>query len=182
MGTVERMRFEPLSVAGAYAVELEPHHDERGFFARSWSAEEFRAQGLDPAVAQCSISLNRVAWTLRGLHFQAPPNEEVKLVRCTRGSAHDVVVDLRRSSPTFKQHAAVTISADNRTAVYVPEGCAHGFETLEDDTEIVYQINREYVPEQARGVRWDDPAFAIPWPSPPVVISERDRTFADFIR
>jgi dTDP-4-dehydrorhamnose 3,5-epimerase len=180
MCTVEQMRFGPLPVAGAYAIELDIHNDERGFFARSWSAEAFRSHGLDSTIAECSISLNRVAWTLRGLHYQASPYSEVKLVRCTRGSAYDVVVDLRRSSPTFKRHAAVTISADNRTAVYVPEGCAHGFETLEDDTEVVYQINREYLPDQARGVRWDDSAFQIPWPSTPVRMSERDRTFADF--
>ena len=174
------MRFEALSVAGAHTIELEPHHDERGFFARSWSAQEFRAHGFDATVAECSISLNRLAGTLRGLHYQASPHEEVKLVRCTRGSAFDVVVDLRPSSPTFKQYAAVTLSADNRKAMYVPAGCAHGFETLEDDTEIVYQINREYVPDHARGVRWDDLAFGIAWPSPPAVMSDRDRAFADF--
>ncbi len=174
------MRFEPLPVAGAYVIELEPHHDERGFFARSWSAKEFRSRGLDPAVAECSISLNRIAGTLRGLHYQASPHEEAKVVRCTRGSAFDVVVDLRRSSPTFRLYAAITLTADNRRAVYVPEGCAHGFETLEDGTEIVYQINREYMADQARGVRWDDRAFAIPWPSPPIVMSDRDRAFADF--
>jgi dTDP-4-dehydrorhamnose 3,5-epimerase len=174
------MRFDDLPVAGAYAIELEPHLDERGFFARSWSAQEFRVRGLEPAVAECSISLNRKAGTLRGLHYQASPHAEAKVVRCTRGSAFDVIVDLRRSSATFKRYAAITLTADNRTAVYVPEGCAHGFETLDDDTEIVYQINREYVPGHARGVRWDDPTFAISWPSPPIVISDRDREFADF--
>jgi len=174
------MRFEPLAVAGAYRIELEPHADDRGFFARTWSAEEFRSRGLNASLVECSISLNRIAGTLRGLHYQAAPHEEAKLVRCTRGSAFDVVVDLRPDSPTFKQHAAVTISADNRTAVYVPEGCAHGFVTLEDATELDYQISTQYAPSHSRGVRWNDPAFSIPWPFAPTCISERDQSFADF--
>lgn len=174
------MKFEPLEVGGAYRIELEPHSDERGFFARSWSAEESRARGLNPSVAECSISMNQIAGTLRGLHYQAPPYEEAKLVRCTRGSAFDVIVDLRPNSPSFKRYAALTISAENRTAVYVPEGCAHGFETLEDSTELFYQMSTRYAPGQSLGVRWDDPAFSIPWPFPPTCISERDRSFADF--
>jgi dTDP-4-dehydrorhamnose 3,5-epimerase len=174
------MKFEPLEVAGAYRIELEPHSDERGFFARTWSSDEFRAHGLNPSLAECSISLNRIAGTVRGMHYQAAPHEEAKLVRCTKGAAFDVLIDLRQGSPTFKRYAAVTISADNRTAVYVPDGCAHGFETLEDWTELAYQISTGYAPNHSRGVRWDDPAFGIPWPSPLKCISERDRSFADF--
>jgi dTDP-4-dehydrorhamnose 3,5-epimerase len=174
------VKFEPLEVAGAYRIEVEPLSDNRGFFARSWSDEEFGAHGLNPAVAECSISMNRVAGTLRGLHYQAPPHEEAKLVRCTRGTAFDVLVDLRPHSPTFKRFAAVTISAENRTAVYVPEGCAHGFQTLEDATELLYQISSRYAPGRSLGVRWNDPTFSIPWPFAPSCISERDRSFADF--
>jgi len=175
------MKFEPLAIDGAFSVDMEAHVDERGFFARSWSAEAFAAQGLEAAVAESSISFNRLAWTLRGLHYQLDPHAETKLVRCTRGSAFDVVVDLRPSSRTFKRFAAVTISADNWRAVYVPEGCAHGFETLEPNTEILYQISRAYAPDSARGVRWNDPAFRIPWPAPPSCISERDRDYSDFM-
>ena len=174
------MRFEPLAVAGAFRIELEPHADDRGFFARTWSAEEFRSHGLSPSLVESSISLNRIAGTLRGLHYQAAPHEEAKLIRCTRGSAFDVVVDLRPGSPTFKQHTAVTISADNRMAIYVPEGCAHGFVTLEDATELDYQISTQYAPSHSRGVRWNDPAFSIPWPLTPICISERDLSFPDF--
>ena len=174
------MRFEALEVSGAYRIELEPHSDERGFFARSWSAEESRDRGLNPVVAECSISMNQIAGTLRGLHYQGHPHQEAKLVRCTRGSAFDVIVDLRPDSPSFKRYAVVTLSAENRTAIYVPEGCAHGFETLEDSTELFYQISTGFRPGESVGVRWDDPAFAIPWPFPPTCISERDRSFADF--
>jgi dTDP-4-dehydrorhamnose 3,5-epimerase len=174
------MKFEPLEVAGAFRIELEPHSDDRGFLARSWSAEEFRNHGLSPVIAECSISFNRIAGTLRGLHYQGAPHEEAKVVRCTRGTAFDVVVDLRPSSPSFKRHAAVTISAENRTAVYVPAGCAHGFETLEDATELMYEINTSYEPGFSFGVRWDDPVFSIPWPMPPTCMSDRDRSFADF--
>ena len=174
------MKFEPLEVAGAFRIELEPHSDDRGFFGRSWSAEEFRNHGLSPVIAECSISFNGIAGTLRGLHYQGAPHEEAKVVRCTRGSAFDVLVDLRPGSPSFKRHAAVTISAENRTAVYVPEGCAHGFETLEDSTELMYEINTAYRQGFSFGVRWDDPVFSIPWPMPPTCISDRDRSFADF--
>ena len=174
------MKFAPLEVAGAFRIELEPHSDDRGFFARSWSAEELRSHGLSPVIAEASISFNLSRGTLRGLHYQGAPHEEAKVVRCTRGSAFDVVVDLRPSSPSFKRYAAVTISAENRTAVYVPAGCAHGFETLEDSTELMYEINTGYQPGFSFGVRWDDPAFSIPWPLPPTCISDRDRSFADF--
>ncbi len=174
------MKFRPLAVPGAYRVDLEPLTDDRGFFARTWSSEEFRTHGLSPTLTECSVSLNRIAGTLRGLHYQSRPHEEAKLVRCTRGSAFDVVVDLRVNSPTFKHYAAVTISAENRAAVYVPEGCAHGFETLEDSTELMYQINTAYKASHSFGVRWNDPAFSIAWPQAPTCISDRDRSYADF--
>ena len=174
------MLFEELPVSGAYLVQVEPHSDERGFFARTWSAEEFRSHGLNPALVECSISFNDLAGTLRGMHFQAAPHEEAKLVRCTRGSIFDVVIDLRPSSPTYRGFARLELSAADRRALYVPEGCAHGFQTLEDATEVLYQISHPHVPTAARGVRWDDPAFSISWPRPPSRISKRDGEFPDF--
>ena len=174
------MRFEELAVRGAYLIELEPIADERGFFARTWSAEEFISRGLNLALVECSVSYNELAGTLRGMHFQAAPHEEAKLVRCTRGSIFDVVLDLRPSSPTYRRFAALELSADNRKALYVPEGCAHGFQTLQDATEVLYQISQPHVPAAARGVRWDDPAFAITWPRPPIRLSRRDADFPAF--
>jgi dTDP-4-dehydrorhamnose 3,5-epimerase len=172
--------FEELPVVGAYLVEVEPHRDERGFFARTWSADEFRSRGLNPALVECSISFNDLAGTLRGMHFQTAPHEEAKLVRCTQGSIFDVVIDLRPASPTYRGFASLGLSAADRKALYVPEGCAHGFQTLEDDTEVLYQISHAHVPEAANGVRWDDPAFAIPWPRPPSRLSRRDAEYPDF--
>jgi dTDP-4-dehydrorhamnose 3,5-epimerase len=174
------MLFEELSVGGAYLVLAEAYTDERGFFARTWSAEEFRSHGLNPDLVECSISFNDLAGTLRGMHFQAAPHEEAKLVRCTRGSIFDVVIDLRPASPTYRSFASQELTAEDRRALYVPEGCAHGFQTLEDATEVLYQISHPYVPAAARGVRWDDQAFAIPWPRPPSRISRRDGEFPDF--
>lgn len=174
------MLFLPLPIPGAFVIEMEPHRDERGFFARSWSASEFRDRGLSPTVAECSISLNPRSGTLRGMHYQAAPHGEAKLVRCTRGAAFDVLVDLRSHSPTFRRFAAVRLTSDNRKSVYIPDGCAHGFQTLQNDTELWYQISHPHRPDQARGVRWNDPAFGIPWPSPPALISQRDATFPDF--
>ncbi|HXG03314.1 MAG TPA: dTDP-4-dehydrorhamnose 3,5-epimerase [Candidatus Binatia bacterium] len=174
------MIFQPLRLKGAFVVEPEPVVDERGFFARTWCRREFEAQGLHADLAQCSVSFNARRGTLRGLHYQAEPHAEVKLVRCTRGAIWDVLVDLRPDSPTFKEHAAVVLDETNRRMVYVPEGVAHGFLTLADATEVFYQISAFHHPASARGVRWDDPAFAIPWPEPVRVISERDRTFPDF--
>ncbi len=153
---------------------------ERGFFARTWCAEAFRTQGLCPRLAQCSLSYNRRKGTLRGLHWQAPPHPEVKLVRCTRGSVHDVILDLRSASPAYRRWEAVTLSADNRRMLYVPEGVAHGFQTLEDDTEVFYQMSEAHHPECARGVRWDDPAFGLVWPAGERILSERDRQYGDF--
>lgn len=176
------MIFRELEVAGAYVLEPELHHDERGFFARAFCRRELEERGLDATVAQCSLSFNRRRGTLRGMHYQAPPGEEAKLVRCIRGALHDVIVDVRPGSGTFGRHAAVELTADNRFALYVPPGCAHGFQTLSDDTEVYYQMSAFYAPELARGFRHDDPALGIEWPLPVSVISERDRElplFAD---
>lgn len=174
------MIFEPTPLAGAFLVRLEPRRDERGFFARTFCREEYREHGLYEEIAQSSISYNRLRGTLRGLHYQAPPHAEAKLVRCTRGRIHDVLIDLRPSQSTFKHHWAVELSAESRDMVYVPEGLAHGFLTLEDDTEVVYQMSTPYHPESARGLRYDDPAFAIRWPFAPAVIGPRDLDFAPF--
>lgn len=174
------MEFLPTSIEGAFLVRLDLHRDERGFFARSWCREEFEGQGLNSALAQCSISFNHRRGTLRGLHLQAPPHGETKLVRCTRGRIYDVIVDLRRSSPTFKHWSSAELTADNRDMVYIPEGLAHGFLTLEDQTEVVYQMSTPYRADSARGVRYDDPAFAVSWPFSPTVIGSRDLSFAPF--
>lgn len=174
------MIFRETPLPGAYVLEVEPVSDERGFFARTFCRRELAQRDLEPAVAQCSISYNRRKGTLRGLHFQVAPHEEVKLVRCTRGALWDVIVDLRPGSPTFRQHFAVTLTAAERNQLYVPLGFAHGFLTLEDNTEVFYQISEPYAPDSARGYRWDDPAFAIPWPEAPAVISEKDRNLPCF--
>jgi dTDP-4-dehydrorhamnose 3,5-epimerase len=176
------MVLHPTGLAGAYVVEVEPIADERGLFARTFDAEAFRAHGLSADVVQCSTSFNARAGTLRGLHFQAPPHEEAKLVRCTAGAAYDVLLDLRPDSPTHLRWEAVELTAENRRSVYVPRGVAHGFQTLVDATELLYMIDTPYVEAAARGVRWDDPAFGIDWPDPggARVISERDLSFADY--
>jgi dTDP-4-dehydrorhamnose 3,5-epimerase len=167
-------------VAGAVLVEAERISDERGFFARTFCRDEFAAQGLDTALVQCSISFNERAGTLRGMHYQRAPHEEAKLVRCTMGAIRDVVLDLRRESATFLRWAAVELSAANRSALYVPKGVAHGFVTLADASEVLYQMSVMFHPECAAGVRWDDRAFAIDWAAPVRVISERDRNYPDF--
>jgi dTDP-4-dehydrorhamnose 3,5-epimerase len=174
------MIFHATRLPGVFEIHLELKPDERGFFARSWCESEFEGNGLKPRVVQCSISFNTRKGTLRGLHYQTTPYQETKIVRCTMGALYDVVIDLRPDSPTFKQWIGVVLTAANRNMVYVPEGCAHGFVTLEDDTEILYQMSEFYNPEAARGVRWDDPAFGIVWPHPAEVISERDRSYPDF--
>jgi dTDP-4-dehydrorhamnose 3,5-epimerase len=174
------MIFRDTGIDGAWVIEAERLEDERGFFARTWDADEFAERGLNPRLAQCSISFNRARGTLRGLHYQVAPHEEAKLVRCTAGSIFDVVVDLRPDSSTFKGWFGLELSAANRLALYVPEGCAHGFLTLDDDCELHYQISEVYAPEAARGVRWDDPAFGITWPGEIVVMNERDRSYPDF--
>ena len=174
------MIFHPTEVEGAWLIEAEKHVDERGFFARSFCAEEFAARGLDPHVAQCNISRNRRRHTLRGMHAQAPPHAETKLVRCTRGRLWDVILDLRPGSPTFLRHHGVELSAEGTLLLYVPRGCYHGFLTLEDDTEIFYQISHPSVPEAGRGVRWNDPAFGIRWPAEPAVLNPRDAAYPDW--
>jgi len=174
------MDFKETGISGAVVVDLTPHSDERGFFARAWCQQEFEAHGLNPRLVQCNISFNRWKGTLRGLHFQVPPSEETKLVRCTSGAIFDVVLDLRPASPTFLKHFGVTLSAENRRGLYVPEGCAHGFQTLSDDTEVFYHMSEFFNPGAARGVRWDDAAFGIRWPHPVSVMSERDRRYPDF--
>jgi len=174
------MIFRETLLAGAFVLEPELVEDERGFFARTWSRDEFTARGLDPEIAQCSVSYNHRRGTLRGLHFQAAPHEEVKLVRCVRGSLWDVIVDVRPGSPTRGRFFGLVLSAAARNALYIPKGMAHGFVTLEDETEVFYQISAPYSPEHARGYRWDDPTFAIPWPEPVAVISERDRNLPFF--
>lgn len=174
------MKFSPTALAGACIIDIEPVPDERGFFARSWCREEFARHGLNPDLAQCSISFNKKRGTLRGMHYQAKPHEETKVVRCTRGAICDVILDLRPESPTFRKWIAVELSADNRRMLYIPAGLAHGFQSLADDTEVFYQISAPYHPESARGVRWDDPAFGIEWPVTERVISDNDRQYPDF--
>lgn len=169
------MRFEPLRLPGAYRIILEPRADDRGFFARRFCAAEFSAHRLAADFVQRSVSFNTRRGTLRGLHFQAAPHGETKLVRCTRGAAFDVLVDIRPDSATFGQWDAETLTADNRMILYIPEGFAHGFQTLEDSTELDYEIFPTYVAEAARGIRWDDPDIGIAWPVPEMILSDRDR-------
>jgi dTDP-4-dehydrorhamnose 3,5-epimerase len=174
------MIFTETGLKGAFLVDIEKHADERGFFARAWCRREFEARGLNPELAQSNISFNPRRRTLRGLHFQARPHEEAKLVRCTRGAIFDVIVDLRPGSPTFTRPFGTELTADNRRMLYAPEGFAHGFLTLVDATEVFYHISAFYEPSSQRGVRWNDPAFSIAWPVEPRLISERDRGFRDF--
>ncbi len=173
------MRFTPAPLSGLFIVEPELHTDERGFFARSWCAQEFEKQGLNPNLVQCSISFNHKAGTLRGLHYQAPPHQESKLVRCTMGAIFDVAVDIRENSPTYLKWFGVELSAENRKALYIPHGFAHGFQTLQDNSEILYQIAEFFNPDAARGLRWDDPKIGIKWPDAKNrIISDRDMGYA----
>ena len=174
------MHFLETRLQGAYIIEPERKEDQRGFFARVFCVEEFGAQGLETKLVQCSISFNRQRGTLRGMHYQAAPHEEVRLVRCTMGAVYDVVLDLRPASPSFRQWIAAELSGENRRMVYVPKGFAHGFLTLEDNCEVFYQMSEFYHHENAGGVRWDDPAFGIQWPGSVELISEKDRRFKDF--
>lgn len=174
------MIFRETKLSGAFEIEVEPKTDERGLFARTWCQKEFADRGLKANIVQCSISFNPRKATLRGMHHQLAPHGETKLVRCTRGAIYDVVVDLRRESPTFKHWVAVVLAAENRKALYVPEGFAHGFLTLEHETEVLYQMSEFYEMEFARGVRFDDPAFQIDWPEKIAVISGRDRNYPNF--
>ncbi|MBS0375253.1 MAG: dTDP-4-dehydrorhamnose 3,5-epimerase family protein [Proteobacteria bacterium] len=174
------MIFTSTTIAGAWVVELDRKVDERGYFARVWCAEEFQAHGLPPVLRQGSVSQNARAGTLRGMHFQWPPSAEGKLVRCEAGSVHDVIVDLRPESATFQQHLAFDLEAAAGKALYIPPGCAHGFQTLQDDSRVLYLMTDVYAPELADGVRYDDPAFGIRWPLPVSMIAARDASYPDF--
>jgi dTDP-4-dehydrorhamnose 3,5-epimerase len=176
------MRFLQTPLAGVWVIELDRLGDERGWFARTFDSEEFKARGLNPEVAQCNASYNEHEGTLRGLHYQAQPHGESKLVRCVRGGIFDVAVDLRPQSPTYCRWHGVELSAENGLAFYIPAGLAHGFQTLTDGCEVLYQMGYPYVSEAASGVRWDDPVFAIDWPAPSRArtISERDAGYPDF--
>lgn len=177
------MIVHPTELPGVAVIELEPQHDERGSFARTFDAELFAAHGLDPRVVQCNTSFNARAGTLRGLHYQLAPREEGKLVRCTRGRVFDVAVDLRPHSPTHRRWVGLELDAERARSLFIPAGCAHGFQTLADGSEVHYQMTCAYDPAVARGVRWDDPAFAIAWPDPPDgerIVSARDSSFPDY--
>jgi dTDP-4-dehydrorhamnose 3,5-epimerase len=174
------MIFTETKLAGAFVIEPERFEDERGFFARSWSEREFAELGLSSRVAECNLSFNKKKGTLRGMHLQVAPHGQVKIVRCTSGAIYDCIIDLRPDSPTFKQWVAVELSALNRLMLYIPTEFAHGFQTLEDDTEVFYQMSEVYHPESAAGVRWNDPAFGIAWPLEISAIAERDATYEDY--
>lgn len=174
------MVFAETALPGVWLVTPELVEDVRGSFARVWCERELAAAGLNGRWVQCSISFNKKRGTLRGLHYQRAPHQETKLVRCTMGALLDVVVDLRPQSPTFKKHVTVELSAGNRKMIYIPEGCAHGFQTLQDDTEVLYHMSEFYAPDHGAGVRWNDPAFGIVWPDENPILSERDRNFPDF--
>ena len=178
------MVFQETALKGAFVIEVEIHADERGSFGRSYCWREFQEHGLDPRVVQCNVSHNSKRGTLRGMHYQESPHEEAKLIRCARGAMYDVIVDLRPLSSTFRKWAAFELEAvpgKPSKMVYVPRGFAHGFLTLRDDTEVFYQMSEFFVPDAARGFRWNDPAFDIEWPEPVVVISDRDRGYQDFV-
>ena len=171
------MIFTETKLNGAFIIDIEPRDDERGFFARSWCADEIEKQGLNKRLVQCNISYNKTRGTLRGMHYQVAPFAEAKVVRCTMGAIFDVIIDLRRDSPTFKQWTSVELTAENRRALYVPEDFAHGFQTLTNNAEVFYQMSEFYHSECARGVRWDDPAFGVKWPITNVIISKKDKNF-----
>ena len=174
------MIFAETKLKGAFIIQPEKLEDERGFFARTWCKRELEAHGLNPNLVQCNISFNKKRGTLRGMHYQVPPYEEAKLVRCSMGGIYDVIIDLRPDSQTFKQWISVELTAENRKMIYVPEGFAHGSLSLEANTEVFYQMSEFYTPDCARGVRWSDPAFGIVWPGDVTVISERDNQYPDF--
>lgn len=175
------MIFRETKLAGAFVIEPEKREDERGFFARTFCREEFSAHGLNPDIAQCNVSFNKRKGTLRGMHYQAPPFAEAKLVRCTAGAIFDVIIDLRKPSETFRQYFTVELCASSGRMLYVPEGFAHGFQTLLDNTEVFYQMSRPYAAHCARGVRWNDPCFGIEWPPDERTMVERDRDYPDFV-
>jgi len=165
---------------GAFVIELEKLEDERGFFARVWDRNIFKKNGLNPDLVQCSISFNKIKGTLRGMHYQIPPYEEPKLIRCTKGVIFDVIIDLRKNSKTFKKWSSFELSNNNYKMLYIPEGFAHGFQTLEDDTEVFYQMSEFYMPKSARGIKWNDESFHIKWPLNPTMMSQKDLSYQNF--
>ena len=173
--------FTETNLKGAFVIDLEKRADERGFFARTYCEREFDSHGLNSRFVQCNTSFSNLKGTLRGMHFQIPPHDEAKLIRCIRGAIYDAIVDLRPDSGTFKQYFAAELSAENGKMLYVPPGFAHGFQTLEDNTEVFYQMSEFYSPEHSRGVRWNDPAFGIEWPADQRIILDRDQSYADFV-
>jgi len=174
------MRFTETPLKGAWTIDLEPRGDERGFFARAFCQNEFDAHGLKRDLAQANLSYNPKRATLRGMHYQIPPHAEVKIVRCTRGAIYDVIIDLRADSATRFQWFGVELSADNRTALYVPEGFAHGYQSLTEESEVFYLVTEFYAPGSERGIRWNDPRFAIRWPLPDPVLSPKDAAHPDY--
>jgi dTDP-4-dehydrorhamnose 3,5-epimerase len=174
------VRYTELAVAGVHLVEMEPHTDDRGFFARSYDSAEFGQHGMRPEVAQVNVSFNHRAGTVRGLHLSLPGHPEAKFVRCTRGAVVDVAVDVRPDSPTYLQHVAVELTADNRSALYLPPHLAHAYQTLTDDTEVLYMVSVPYAPGAETGFRYDDAAFGVRWPLPVSVISDKDASWAPF--
>lgn len=172
------MKFIETALSGAYIIDIEPIEDERGFFSRSWCKKKFEEQGLNPNLVQCNLSFNKKRGTLRGMHYQSKPYEEDKLVRCTMGGIYDVIIDLRPNSCSYQEWLAVELNAINRKMLYIPAGFAHGFQTLEDNTEVFYQMTEFYHPECARGVRWNDPVFKIEWPIREPILSLKDSQYS----
>lgn len=175
------MKFHETGLAGLFRVSIEPRSDERGFFARTWCVDEAAAHGIQVTFVQCNLSSNLRRGTLRGMHYQAAPHEEAKLVSCVRGVIYDVAIDLRPESPTFKRWYGAELSAENHEMLYIPEGFAHGFQTLTDGSDVFYQMGARYAPQAARGVRWDDPAFGVHWPFTVTSISDRDCSYNDWV-
>ena len=173
------MIFQETPLRGVFVIDVERREDHRGFFARTWCRREFEQHGLDPRLVQCSMSYNRMRGTLRGMHYQVPPNAEAKLIRCTRGAIYDVALDLRPESATYREHVSVELTAGNQRALYIPPGLAHGFQTLENDTEVFYQMSEFFAASASRGVRFDDPAFGIQWPVANPILLDRDRQYPD---
>jgi dTDP-4-dehydrorhamnose 3,5-epimerase len=174
------MTFKETKLEGSFLIQIDKFEDSRGFFALSWSRSVFASRGLNSDLAECNISFNKAKGTIRGMHYQAAPHGQVKLVRCTMGSIYDIIIDLRVNSPTFRQWIGVELTSENRMMLYIPKDFAHGFQTLEDDTEVFYQMSQVYNAESGRGVRWNDPAFKITWPAPVSAINHRDAGYADF--
>jgi len=174
------MIFEKTDFEDVYIIEIEKHEDSRGFFARSWDKNEFELKGLNSNLTQCNISLNSKIGTLRGIHYQGEPYQEVKLIRCTRGSLFDVIIDLRNDSKSFKKWLSFKLNEKNHKMLYIPEGFAHGFQTLEDNTEVFYQMTQNFIPNYAFGIRWNDTQFNIKWPIKNPIMSDKDKQFPDF--